>query len=376
MAFKVDPEFKALIPPLTTDERAGLEESIAKEGVRDPLVVWTEQDVLLDGHNRYEIASKLGRPYNTVGMSFADEDAAKVWIIRNQFSRRNLSPYQRAELALTLDAVLKPKAKERQGERIDIHQKSGGCRGEGPVDREIAKAAGVSHDTIHKARVIAEKATEPVKEKLRSGGTTINAAYTEIRRVEKEEKREAKRAKNAVLVAEAPSIEAVSGVFSTIVIDPPWDWGDEGDCDQLGRARPTYQTLPMADLLALPVARLADDDCHLYLWITNRSLPKGFALLDAWGFRYVTCLTWCKPSFGMGNYFRGQSEHVLFGVRGSMAIKRKDVGTVLNAKRGPDGHSSKPEEFYAMVESCSHAPYVEMFARRQRPGWQIWGAEV
>jgi N6-adenosine-specific RNA methylase IME4 len=134
--------------------------------------------------------------------------------------------------------------------------------------------------------------------------------------------------------------------------------------------------MPLEKLLELPVAQLADEDCHVYLWITNRSLPKGFALLERWGFRYITTLTWCKPSFGMGTYFRGSTEHVLFAVKGSQPLKRKDVGSWFQAPRGPLGHSSKPAEFYDLVESCSPGPYLEMFARSPRSGWSVWGAEV
>jgi N6-adenosine-specific RNA methylase IME4 len=194
-------------------------------------------------------------------------------------------------------------------------------------------------------------------------------------RAEKENSRERRRQENRRKVEEAedPVEAAKYAKYATIVIDPPWDWGDEGDQDQLGRARPTYATMSHEQLLALPVGELADEDCHLYLWITNRSLPKGFSLLERWGFRYVTCLTWVKPSFGMGNYFRGQTEHVLFGVKGSQPLKRKDVGTVFHAPRGPGGHSSKPVEFYDLVESCSPGPFYEMFSRSDRIGWSHWG---
>jgi N6-adenosine-specific RNA methylase IME4 len=128
-------------------------------------------------------------------------------------------------------------------------------------------------------------------------------------------------------------------------------------------------------LLELPVPSLCEENAHLYLWITNRSLLKASALLDGWGFRYVTCLTWCKPSFGLGNYFRGSTEHVLFAVRGSMGLLRSDVGTWFAARReGP--HSTKPAAFYELVESCSQGPWLELFARKPRKGWAAWGAEV
>lgn len=200
------------------------------------------------------------------------------------------------------------------------------------------------------------------------------AAQIKAAREEKEQAREERREDNRQKIASAPEpLKIISGRFATITLDPPWDWGDEGDQDQLGRARPTYETWSIDRLMGLPIDRLSDDDCHLYLWITNRSLPKGFMLLERWNFRYVTALTWAKPHFGMGNYFRGQTEHILFGVKGSQPLKRRDVGTVFQWPRGPNGHSSKPAEFYGLAESCSPGPYLEMFSRSERPGWVMWG---
>ena len=209
-------------------------------------------------------------------------------------------------------------------------------------------------------------------EKIKSGTSTLTQAKREMKEAAREARRQENRAK--VSNATTPDQIAQSGAkFSTIVIDPPWDWGDEGDQDQLGRAKPDYATMTKAQLMELPLPSLSDDDCHIYLWITNRSLPKGFDLLEKWGFRYITALTWAKPHFGMGNYFRGQTEHVLFGVKGSQPLKRKDVGTLFSAARGKGGHSSKPSEFYELVESCSPGPYLEMFSRSEREGWKTWG---
>ncbi len=199
-------------------------------------------------------------------------------------------------------------------------------------------------------------------------------------RVVKELLQEQQRADNKAIVEQAEPLESVPGVFQTIVIDPPWDWGDEGDVSQLGRGRHEYAAMSFDELLKLPVGDKADKNCHLYLWITNRSLPKGFALMEAWGFRYVNCLTWCKPTFGMGNYFRGSTEHVLFGVKGSLALLRKDLGTWFAAPRHTnekgEKHSVKPPEFFGLVESCSPGPWLEMFARSGRNGWVTWGAEA
>jgi N6-adenosine-specific RNA methylase IME4 len=208
---------------------------------------------------------------------------------------------------------------------------------------------------------------------LAAGG--VDGVLKQLRTERRDGKREAKRDQNRQLVEHAPSLASVGERFPTIMLDPPWDWGDEGDVDQMGRAKPTYATMPLEELAAQPIAQLAEPDAHLYLWITNRSLPKGFGLLDAWGFRYVTTLTWIKPSFGMGNYFRGSTEHVLFGVRGSLSLLRNDVGTHFAAPRTAR-HSQKPEEFYELVETCSPGPWFEWPARQRRNGWVVSGAEV
>lgn len=184
--------------------------------------------------------------------------------------------------------------------------------------------------------------------------------------------REDQRQENAEKIKTLTTPLDAQGLFQTIVIDPPWDWGDEGDVDQFGRARPDYKTMPMEEIEQLPIAKIADENCHLYLWVTNRSLPKAFKLIEAWGFRYITCLTWVKPSFGMGNYFRGDTEQVLFAVKGSQPLKRHDVGTHFCAPRG-DGHSAKPDAFYDLVESCSYHPYIDIFGRKERDHWTVWG---
>lgn len=197
------------------------------------------------------------------------------------------------------------------------------------------------------------------------------------RRAAKDRERAQTRKQAAKAISKAKTIEEALGAarFTTICIDPPWDWGDEGDNSQFGRGNTTYGAMSLDELLTFSIGQYGAADSHLYLWITNRSLPKGFSLLDAWGYRYVTCLTWCKPSIGMGNYFRGSTEHVLFGVRGSLSLNRKDVGTWFSAPRGKT-HSTKPDSFYELVESCSPGPYLDVFSRRERKGWICWGGEL
>ena len=159
------------------------------------------------------------------------------------------------------------------------------------------------------------------------------------------------------------------GTYPTIVIDPPWQYDNKAT---RGAAEDHYSTMSLDELEALVVP--ATDNAHLYLWVTNGFLRQGFDLLDAWGFTYKTTLTWVKPQMGMGNYFRGGTEHVLFGIRGSLPTNAKDILNWFRADRTK--HSAKPELFYDIVEKSSPGPWLEMFARRRRFNWEVWGDEA
>lgn len=367
----IDSEFKELMPPLPREKRDRLEENVLQFGIQDALKTWN--GILIDGHNRYEIAKTHGLAFATSEMQFNSRDDVKLWIVNNQFGRRDLSTYERSVLALKIKPVIAKLAKEKESERKTTFQKSE--KSSLPTvntTKEIAKAAGVSHDTIAKVEKIEQHAAPEIKAALKSGDLSINQAYKEIKRAEKAQRQEEHRAENVAKVETLATPLDAKGLFQTIVIDPPWDWGDEGDVNQFGRAKPEYSTMPFDDIKNLPVSKIADTNCHLYLWVTNRSLPKAFALIDAWGFRYITCLTWVKPSIGMGNYFRGSTEQILFAVKGSQPLRRHDVGTHFTAPRGSQ-HSSKPDEFYSLVESCSYPPFIDIFGRTERDGWSVWG---
>lgn len=183
---QIDSELSALIPPLTEDERRQLEANLRVDGCRDPLVVWQEQGILLDGHNRYRLCQQHHIEFDVRQVSLPDRNAAKVWIIRNQFGRRNLTPYQRAELALKLEPLIAAKAKEKQRAAGGaVVQKSG----EPAVrtDKELARTAGVSHDTIAKAKFLRDNADDQTKEQLRTGQTSIHAAYKAVRKKRRHE---------------------------------------------------------------------------------------------------------------------------------------------------------------------------------------------
>ena len=173
---KIDGEFKSLIPPLSKEEFEQLEENCLRDVIRDSLIVWDNNGefVLIDGHNRYEIALKHNLPYNHRRMVFPNREAVIEWIILNQFGRRNLSAYDRSILALKLKPMIAEKAKEKEHERKTTCQKSDKSY---DTKKELAKVAGVSHDTIHKVETIEKKAPEEIRTKVKSGELSINQGY-------------------------------------------------------------------------------------------------------------------------------------------------------------------------------------------------------
>ena len=374
-----------IFPLITGDEFVALKQDIRENGLRE--AIWLYEGMILDGRNRFRACQEVG-----VEPAFRAYEGGSpaTFAVSLNLHRRHLDKSQAATVGVELLPHLEREAKARQRAAGEAFGK-GHPKADQKVDQAFpdapsttparaaqsldlaAKLTGTNRQYVADAKKLKEQNPE-VFEQVKAGEKTIVQARREL----KEERRERQRQENREKIVAAGSmavLETLQVKFPTILIDPPWDWGDEGDQDQLGRARPDYSTMSFEQLLELNVADLSMPDAHLYLWITNRSLPKGFALLERWGFRYVTCLTWVKPHFGMGNYFRGQTEQVLFGVRGSLMLKRRDVGTAFHAPRGPNGHSSKPLEFYDLVESCSPGPYLEMFSRSARQDWTTWGQQ-
>jgi N6-adenosine-specific RNA methylase IME4 len=168
--------------------------------------------------------------------------------------------------------------------------------------------------------------------------------------------------------------------YPTIVIDPPWRYGNSAT---RGAAQDHYPTMSVSELRDLPLLCEpfgASVNSHLYLWTTAGFLREAFDLLDAWGYTYKTNLVWVKPQIGMGNYFRVSHEHVLFAVRGDAGrTQRKDLSSWFQAPR--ERHSSKPDVFYELVEAASPGPYLDIFARPRQTrlaggDWNVWGNEV
>lgn len=181
--------------------------------------------------------------------------------------------------------------------------------------------------------------------------------------------------------------------YATICADPPWHYdswpgqvsGIMPGCrvetayiDHKKRKKLDYPSMTVEQITALPVRELADPaGCHLYLWTTNRYLQDAFGIVKAWGFRYSQLLVWAKTPMGQGpgGTFAQNAEYIIFARRGTLKHKRRLDSVWFNWPRTTK-HSKKPEHFLDMVETVSPGPYLEMFSRRHRLGWHVWGDQV
>jgi len=169
--------------------------------------------------------------------------------------------------------------------------------------------------------------------------------------------------------------------WGTIMADPPWPERGGGKCKR--GADKHYPLMPVEEIAALPVQDLwSPRGGHLYLWTTNNHLEQAFEVVRAWGCRYVTVITWVKSGGpGLGQYFRGKSEHCLFAVtrhatppyRMRQNGTRAQGTTIIWAPRLE--HSRKPDAIYSIAEEVSPGPRLELFARRRVSGWSAWGNE-
>lgn len=184
--------------------------------------------------------------------------------------------------------------------------------------------------------------------------------------------------------------------YSVIYADPPWEQKGGSKIggytvvggkqiwkrvSSLSESLP-YETMTMQDIVNLPVENIAADNCHLYLWATNKYLPDAFEVIEGWGFRYSTTIVWAKNSMGggLGGTYRINTEFLLFATRGRLKAIGSIKGTWHNVKReyvnGYPSHSKKPEYFRQLIEKVSPGKKLELFARKETPGWDVFGNQV
>jgi len=324
-------------------------------------VVITRDNTLIAGERRLAACKLLGWTHVPVNVVDLDQ------IVRGEFAenahRKDFTPSELVAIGEEIECLERERAKQRQGTRTDIVANCHEVKF-GRTRERTAAQLGVSGRTYEKAKAVVDAAeAEPerfgslVEEMDRLGKVT--GAHRKLLKARDEQR---------VL-----GLKPIAGKFPTLIFDPGWDY----DWLSLaGRAKPGYATQTHEELLALDVGRWALDDCHLYLWVTNNFVTRGVELMKCWGFAHKTMLTWSKPHWGQGSYFRNQSEHVLFGIRGERGTRpaARSISTIFE---GPIGeHSEKPEQFYDIVRAASYPPYGEGNQRKARPDFVNLFAEA
>lgn len=297
-------------------------------------------------------------------------------MINNQFSRRNLPTETRLALAYRFKEFEADKAKERQGTRNDLvdsdiniaqpvgRSKTFECknRGRGTLG-EIAKKAGVSHTTAEQYDTIQRKGSEEQKAEVAEGKSSIKKVYTQIQKAERLEKNKA---------AEWPK-----GKYRVIYADPPWHYGDERSGGNHGGAVDHYNTMSINELKNMPLSSLTEDNAVLFLWATAPLLPEALELINAWGFKYKTNFIWDKVKHNMGHYNSVRHELLLIATNGSCTPDNVQLFDSVQSIERTDRHSEKPEEFRKIIDTLyTYGNKLEMFARKQVEGWEVFGNEL
>jgi hypothetical protein len=274
---KIDKELESLCPALSADELRLLEESIAADGCRDEIVLWANHDkTVIDGHNRYRICERLKKPYKTMSLAFGSKDEVKLWMLRNQMGRRNLTDSQRAMLAARM-VNLNPGDNQHTKEVTQI------CR-----TSDAANHAAVSPRTVTSARKVIEKGTPELQAAVTNGAVSVSAAAEVAKKPKAEQKKIVAKGPEAVKAAAKKSKEEVKAEPESgeepavlkpsggITFDPaeftPSSVKDGFGDEVTGELRPAFELLA-------EFKEKRQQLTNLKTWITQRMSHPGAAIL-------------------------------------------------------------------------------------------------
>jgi len=380
-------EVAALFPLMEEDEYKSLVEDIRSHGLHQP--IWHYQGQIIDGRNRWRACQELQiepllREWDSEGEG---EGSLVAFVVSLNLKRRHLSSSQKAVVALAVEKQLAVEARKQQGRRSDLLQRFE--KGAPPVHaaQKASALLGTNRQYVLDAKRI-ERDSPILLEQVRTGSLTIPEAKKlnrlsppeQTKALEMVQSGDARTVMDSVRKLRlAAQVEAVTvmqlpkGTYHVIVSDPPWPYTKRVE-DTTHRGTIPYPTMSVQDILELPIAKLAHDDCILWLWTTNAFMAEAHQVAQAWGFTVKTILTWDKQRMGLGDWLRGQTEHCLLAVRGKPVVTLHSQTTLLHGSARE--HSRKPEAFYELVESLCPGRKCELFARNRRAGWNSYGSEV
>ena len=343
-------QYANLFPMMSEAELKTLIDDMKVNGYDTSSPIITYQGMILDGRNRYRAAAEASVIPSTVEYSGDDPLA---FVIRHNLSRRHLNETQRAGVAAKIANM--QRGNFSKSENLPISPRT---------QAQAADELNVSDRTVRTYKAVAAAAPELI-EKMDSGELTANKAWTETKR---------KVVRQNLENVEAQEVKAIAGVYDVIVIDPPWAMEKiERDVapNQVAFEYPTMSLDEIANI-TIPAA----DNCHVFLWTTQKFLPSAFDLIEKWGMKYVLTFVWHKNGgFQPFNLPQYNCEFALYARKGTpQFVDFKDFMTCFNAKRG--AHSEKPEEFYTLLRRVTAGRRLDMFNRRTIEGFDGWGNEA
>jgi site-specific DNA-methyltransferase (adenine-specific) len=313
---QIKDEFKKLIPALSVEEFKQLEQNCLAEGIREKIITWN--GFIIDGHNRFEIATKHKLKFETESKQFNSEVDAKIWMVHNQLGRRNLQPFVKGELTEVLKELLIKKGKENMS--LGGEKKEGLSTMDKPLETHntrkiVADQLGWGVGTKARFDVVVKKAPEEVKAKLRTGEVSINQAYQEIKKEEKKVNFEQKKAEfqkeikiintnqNIIL---GDSIEVLQTLennsFDLLLSDPPYGMDFKSGWNNKEKIvnDKIQDTITLFENVLKNSVPLLKDNAHFYLFGNIDFLPEIKPIIEKY-LNLKNILIWDRKVIGMGD---------------------------------------------------------------------------
>ena len=357
---------------MSDEEFEELKQDIDQNGLLDDIILL--EGKILDGRHRFEACQEIDKSpkfkdFEDLSISSSPLD----YILSENLKRRHLNSSQRAAIAAEADDIIEEleeeaEKREKAGKEVDPSQKveQGNDPNKQKTDNKLAESFDTNRQYVTDAKNIKEEDPD-AHEKIKEGDETISGYKKEKRKQEREKETE----------PETSTPDLPDSKYKTLVIDPPWDM------EKIDReVRPKqgkyldYPVMNIEEIKDLPIGNLLHESGgHIYLWTTQKYLPKALEILENWNARYECLLTWKKPTGVAPFSWQYNTEHILFARYGS-GLNLKKNGLQLSFEAPVTEHSEKPDIFYQKVKKASPEPRLEMFARKEREGFDTWGDEI
>jgi len=337
-----------IFPMMTSKEFNELKRDIKENGLLEPILLY--EGKILDGRNRYNASQAVGVEIKT--REYTGTNPLQ-YVMSTNLKRRHLTDSQKAIVGRRYKKYYSVFAKQRMlGGGVELVPQGD----EGRARDKAGEVVGVSGRYIDIAEEVLSIRPE-MEEKIMSGEIKLKQVYRDIK-LDKQK-------------SEIEKLKEVTGEYDVIVIDPPWNYGGKYDPD-FRRVTSPYPEMNQDQLkkIILP----CKDNSILFLWTTHKFIWDAKELMDLWGFEYKITMVWDKQKMGVGEWLRKQCEFCLMGIRGKPYWKSTSDRDIISESRTT--HSTKPEEFYKLVERITAGRKLDYFARKQREGWDVYGNDV